>query len=132
MLPRLPSEQLNELERLTRGMAESSDWSYYHRMDEQFHQLLGTASCPDTADEVFHDPPPELYDYFIPYPIDKLHTSNRDHIALVAALRAPKRGGSGGGFPGACGHPAPDDVYGAGGGLNAISHIWMNGAASIV
>lgn len=82
------AEQLDELERLTHEMAESSDWSYYHRMDEQFHQLVGTASCLDTAVEVYHETLAELYDYFIPYPIEKLHRSNRDHIALVAAFRA--------------------------------------------
>ena len=43
------AEQLDELERLTQEMAESTDWSYYHRMDEQFHQLVGTASCLDSA-----------------------------------------------------------------------------------
>jgi len=68
--------------------AESTDWSYYHRMDEQFHQLVGTASCLDSAVEVYHETLAELYDYFIPYPIEKLHKSNQDHIALVAALRA--------------------------------------------
>ncbi len=81
-------EQLDELDRLTREMAESTDWSYYHRMDEQFHQLVGTASCLDTAVEVYHETLAELYGYFIPYPIEKLHKSNHDHIALVAALRA--------------------------------------------
>lgn len=30
----------------------------------------------------------ELYVYFIPYPIELLHKSNCDHVALVAALRA--------------------------------------------
>ncbi|WP_306638433.1 FadR/GntR family transcriptional regulator [Pseudarthrobacter siccitolerans] len=82
------SEQLDELERLTQEMAGSSDWSYYHRMDEQFHQLVGTASCLNTAVDVYHETLAELYDYFIPYPIEKLHKSNQDHIALVAALRA--------------------------------------------
>jgi DNA-binding FadR family transcriptional regulator len=81
------SEQLDELELLTREMAKATDWSYYHRMDEQFHQLVGTASCLDTAVEVYHQTLAELYDYFVPYPIEKLHTSNQDHIALVAALR---------------------------------------------
>jgi DNA-binding transcriptional regulator YhcF (GntR family) len=38
------AEQLDELERLTRDMAESTDWSAYHQADEQFHQLVGTAS----------------------------------------------------------------------------------------
>ena len=84
------TEQLDELDRLTREMAGASDWSYYHRMDEQFHQLVGTASCLDTAVEVYHETLAELYDYFIPYPIEKLHKSNLDHIALVAALRAGK------------------------------------------
>ena len=37
---------------------------------------------------VYHQTLAQLYDYFIPYPIEKLHTSNLDHIALVAALRA--------------------------------------------
>jgi len=36
----------------------------------------------------YHETLAELYNYFIPYPIEKLHTSNRDHIALVSALRA--------------------------------------------
>jgi DNA-binding GntR family transcriptional regulator len=83
------TEQLDELERLNREIAESGDWSYYHRMDEQFHQLAGTASCLDTTVEVYHETLAELYDYFIPYPTEKLHKSNHDHIALVAALRAP-------------------------------------------
>lgn len=69
-------------------LAEATDWSYYHRMDEQFHQLVGTASCLDSAVEVYHETLAGLYDYFIPYPIEKLHKSNQDHVALVAALRA--------------------------------------------
>jgi DNA-binding GntR family transcriptional regulator len=69
-------------------MAESSDWSDYHQADEQFHQLVGTASGLGTAVEAYHETLTELYAYFIPYPIELLHKSNRDHVALVAALRA--------------------------------------------
>ncbi|MDP9695350.1 UNVERIFIED_ORG: DNA-binding FadR family transcriptional regulator [Arthrobacter globiformis] len=82
------AEQLDELEKLTREMAESTDWSGYHQADEQFHQLLGTASCLGTAVGVYHETLAELYAYFIPYPIELLHKSNCDHIGLVAALRA--------------------------------------------
>ena len=82
------AEQLDELERLTRDMSESSDWSGYHQADEQFHQLVGTASGLGTAVEVYHETLAELYAYFIPYPIELLHKSNCDHVALVAALRA--------------------------------------------
>jgi DNA-binding FadR family transcriptional regulator len=84
------AEQLDELERLTRDMAEATDWSVYHQADERFHQLVGTASGMGTAVDVYQETLAELYDYFIPYPIEKLHTSNRDHIALVAAMRARK------------------------------------------
>ncbi|GAA3404643.1 GntR family transcriptional regulator [Pseudarthrobacter polychromogenes] len=83
-------DQLDELERLTREMAEATDWSAYHQADERFHQLVGTASAMGTAVEVYQETLVELYDYFIPYPIEKLHKSNHDHIALVAALRAGK------------------------------------------
>lgn len=82
------TEQLNELERLTHDMAESSDWARYHQADERFHQLVGTASCLGSAVEAYHQTLAKLYGYFIPYPIERLHESNRDHIALVAALRA--------------------------------------------
>jgi DNA-binding GntR family transcriptional regulator len=79
------AEQLDELGRLTHDMAESTD---YHQTDEQFHQLVGTASGLGAAVEVYHETLAELYAYSIPYPIELLHKSNCDHVALVAALRA--------------------------------------------
>jgi DNA-binding GntR family transcriptional regulator len=82
------AEQLDELDRLTKDMAESTDWSDYHQADEQFHQLVGTASGLGAAVSAYHETLAELYAYFIPYPIELLHKSNCDHIALVSALRA--------------------------------------------
>ncbi|WP_411375686.1 FadR/GntR family transcriptional regulator [Arthrobacter sp. MPF02] len=79
--------QLDELERLTRDMAAAANWSDYHQSDERFHQLVGSSSGLGTAVEVYHQTLAELYDYFIPYPIDLLHKSNQDHIELVKALR---------------------------------------------
>lgn len=84
---RVTAEQLDELERLTHDMAKSKDWSEYHRKDEQFHQLVGTASGLGSAVEEYYETLSQLYAYFIPYPIQLLHRSNDDHIALVAALR---------------------------------------------
>jgi len=49
---------------------------------------VGTASGLGTAVEAYHETLAELYAYFIPYPIELLHKSNCDHVALVAALRA--------------------------------------------
>ncbi|MCP9000360.1 hypothetical protein NFC73_11565 [Pseudarthrobacter sp. RMG13] len=69
-------------------MAEATDCSVSHQAIERFYQLVGTASGMGTAVEVYHETLAELYDYFIPYFIEKLHKSNHDHIALVPALRA--------------------------------------------
>ncbi|MDQ0076828.1 hypothetical protein [Arthrobacter oryzae] len=49
---------------------------------------MGTASGPGTAVEDYHETLAELYACFIPYPIELLHKSSCDHVALVAALRA--------------------------------------------
>ena len=49
---------------------------------------MGTASGLGAAVEAYHETLAELYAYFIPYPIELLHKSNCDHVALVAALRA--------------------------------------------
>lgn len=80
--------QLDELERLTAVMAASTSWSDYHQADERFHRLVAAASGLGGAVEAYNETLAELYAYFIPYPIELLHRSNRDHIALVAALQA--------------------------------------------
>ncbi|NKX49646.1 FadR family transcriptional regulator [Arthrobacter deserti] len=80
--------QLEELEQLTAEMAASTNWSDYHQADERFHQLVAAASGLGTAVEAYNETLAELYAYFIPYPIEQLHRSNRDHMALVAALQA--------------------------------------------
>ncbi|UKA63529.1 FadR/GntR family transcriptional regulator [Arthrobacter sp. FW306-04-A] len=80
--------QLDELERLTHEMAGSTNWSEYHQADERFHQLVAVSSGLGPAVDAYYETLAELYAYFIPYPIELLHKSNQDHIALVTALRA--------------------------------------------
>ncbi len=82
------ASQLDELERLTGEMASSTDWSAYHQADEQFHRLVAVASGLGSAVDAYNETLAELYAYFIPYPIEALHASNLDHIALVQAMRA--------------------------------------------
>ncbi|MFD1213894.1 FadR/GntR family transcriptional regulator [Arthrobacter sp. GCM10027362] len=82
------AEQLEELERLTAEMAAAANWSDYHQADERFHRLVAAASGLGSALEAYNETLAELYAYFIPYPIGLLRKSNRDHIALVAALQA--------------------------------------------
>lgn len=49
-----------QLDRLTHDLAESTDWSGYHQADEQFHQLVGTASglgaAVETTGGAWHTP----------------------------------------------------------------------------
>ncbi|GAB3568391.1 FCD domain-containing protein [Arthrobacter alkaliphilus] len=80
--------QLDELERLAGVMARSGNWSEYHQVDKQFHQLVAVSSGLGPAVDAYNEALAELYAYFIPYPIEFLRESNRDHIALVNALRA--------------------------------------------
>lgn len=79
--------QLDQLETLTGQMAASSNWSDYHQLDEQFHRLVAQASGLDSEVEAYNDALTDLYEHFIPYPIERLHESNRDHIRLVEALK---------------------------------------------
>lgn len=87
-------KQVDELELLTRDMADATNWSDYHQADEQFHHLVGTASGLGTAVGAYHETLTELYAYFIPYPIEVLHQSNCDHKKLVAALRVGDSAGA--------------------------------------
>ncbi|MEO6531847.1 MAG: FCD domain-containing protein [Specibacter sp.] len=83
----ISTHQLEQLDTLTVRMASASSWSSYHQLDEEFHRLVAGASGMGSAVDAYCEGLMELYEYFIPYPIEFLHVSNQDHIALVAALR---------------------------------------------
>lgn len=68
-------------------MSGATDWSAYHQADDRFHRLVAVASGLGRAVESYNETLTDLYAYFIPYPIEALHASYRDHIALVNALR---------------------------------------------
>jgi DNA-binding GntR family transcriptional regulator len=81
------SAEFDHLEELTREMAAAKNWSQYHQADSRFHLSVAEASHLGTAVESYATVLTELYEHFIPYPIEALHRANRDHIALVQALR---------------------------------------------
>lgn len=83
--------QLDELERLTREMAEYTDWSYYHRMDETFHQLVGTARAWTALSRSTARPSPgSMTASSLPH--REAAQVQGDHIALVAVpSSAPAR-----------------------------------------
>lgn len=67
--------------------AGAGDWSEYHRADELFHQSVAEASGLAWAMRPYRDVLAQLYTYFIPYPIDRLHKANEDHSRIVDAIR---------------------------------------------
>lgn len=79
-------QQLEALDALTARMAVASSWSEYHQLDEEFHRQVAAASRLGGAVDAYLEVLTELYEYFIPYPIESLHGSNKDHIQLVVAL----------------------------------------------
>ena len=83
----ISSAQISQLDQLTKKMAAANSWSEYHQLDKLFHRNVAGASGMGGAVEAYLEVLAELYEYFIPYPIEKLHRSNQDHKQLVAALR---------------------------------------------
>ncbi|WP_298868006.1 FCD domain-containing protein [uncultured Microbacterium sp.] len=65
----------------------AGDWSAYHRADEQFHLAVAQAADLPWAVGPYREVLAELYTYFIPYPIERLHRANEDHAGIVEAIR---------------------------------------------
>ncbi|OUM41119.1 FadR/GntR family transcriptional regulator [Arthrobacter sedimenti] len=80
-------DELEALEALTQRMATATNWSEYHQADDEFHRSVAAASHLGAATAVHSVALAELYEHFVPYPIDALHRANEDHVELVAALR---------------------------------------------
>jgi len=65
----------------------AGDWSAYHREDERFHLAVAEAARLEWALAPYRDVLAQLYAYFIPYPIERLHRANEDHARIVDAIR---------------------------------------------
>jgi len=68
--------------------ASASDWTGYHAADERFHLGVAAAAHRPALSALHRDALQRLYAYFVPYPIEYLHDVNREHAALVDALRS--------------------------------------------
>ncbi|MFJ8673094.1 FadR/GntR family transcriptional regulator [Streptomyces sp. NPDC093589] len=75
------------LDALVDEMDHLVGWAEFHGCDERFHLALaaatGLSSIIEPYTAVLHD----LYRYYLPYPVDTLRESNREHRELVAAIR---------------------------------------------
>jgi DNA-binding FadR family transcriptional regulator len=78
--------QVTRLSRLVDRMDGASTWAGFHRTDERFHVGVAEAArlpgFTSTYCTVLHD----LYRFYLPYPVEHLRESNREHRELVQAL----------------------------------------------
>ncbi|MCV7065389.1 FadR family transcriptional regulator [Mycolicibacterium farcinogenes] len=79
--------ELDALAAIVAEAAAATDWTGFHSADQRFHESVAAASGLDWAMHTYCDVLHGLYRYFIPYPIDYLRQSNREHAQLVEALR---------------------------------------------
>jgi DNA-binding FadR family transcriptional regulator len=80
------SGQVDHLRQLVNDMAAVPSWAEFHSLDEKFHTSVAAAAPVRSAAEELGAILRELYQYFLPYPLDYLRTSNTEHRALVEAL----------------------------------------------
>ena len=78
---------LGSLDAMVDEMDGIVGWAEFHRCDERFHLALaaatGLSSIVEPYTAVLHD----LYRYYLPYPVETLRDSNREHRELIAAIR---------------------------------------------
>jgi GntR family transcriptional repressor for pyruvate dehydrogenase complex len=80
------ADQIAGLTGHVEAAAAAENWTDYHFADEQFHLGVATASGLPWALPHYTEVLYGLYRYFLPYPIEYLHSANEDHAQLVAAL----------------------------------------------
>ena len=76
-----------ELRRLVERMEVASTWADFHNLDANFHQSLCDAALPRASGRyaaVMH----ELYQFYLPYPVEYLRSSNVEHRQVLDALAA--------------------------------------------
>lgn len=81
------SSQITQLEDLVEHMDGAVSWAEFHSHDERFHLTVATATGIDTIHEQYGPALEELYRFYLPYPLDHLRESNREHRELLEAIR---------------------------------------------
>ena len=104
---------LTELDQTVATMSAATTWADYHLADEHFHRTVAQASGQSRLVPAYEAGLAELYQYFLPYPIDYLRGVNDDHADLVACPPRARPGAGRRRDRAARLSPAPDDVRGA-------------------
>jgi DNA-binding FadR family transcriptional regulator len=72
---------------LVTEMDSVPSWAEFHRCDERFHLALAAATGSPSLTGPYGLVLRDLYRYYLPYPMEALRESNREHRELVGALR---------------------------------------------
>ncbi len=78
---------LVRLRALVARMDTVPGWAEFHELDAEFHRTVA-APGPAAAVAQYETVLAELYRFYLPYPVEKLRESNREHASLVKALAA--------------------------------------------
>jgi GntR family transcriptional repressor for pyruvate dehydrogenase complex len=79
-------KQLRHLHKLVDAMGKAGSWAEFHALDAEFHLSAAAASGLAPAAKKYADVLDDLYRYYLPYPVEYLRESNREHASLVDAL----------------------------------------------
>jgi DNA-binding FadR family transcriptional regulator len=77
---------IRRLAELVDEMDRMPSWAEFHGCDERFHLAVAAATGVASIVEPYDAALRALYPYYLPYPMDALRRSNREHRALVEAL----------------------------------------------
>ncbi len=80
--------RLAGLRQLVRVMDGAGTWAQFHTADEQFHLAVAEATGLPGAAAQYGLVLRDLYRYYLPYPVEYLRESNRQHHELVEAMTA--------------------------------------------
>ncbi|MFC0550408.1 FadR/GntR family transcriptional regulator [Planotetraspora thailandica] len=85
---RADAGHIEELTDLVHQMDAAKDWADFHALDERFHILVAEATGLAGAVPEYRKVLQELYQFYLPYPVDYLRESNGEHRELVASVVA--------------------------------------------
>jgi len=80
-------DDLSELQDLVEEMDQVPSWVEFHGCDERFHLGLARATGVPSLTDPYGAVLRELYRYYLPYPMEALRESNKEHRRLIDALR---------------------------------------------
>ena len=84
--------QIAHLDDLVDLMDGAGSWAEFHGHDERFHRAVAAATGIATIQEQYGPALEDLYRFYLPYPMEHLRESNREHRELVEAIRLGRPG----------------------------------------